>query len=164
MSLVLFSGSYVNLCLICQGHRRSGYFLETQPWMRNRMKARPTPLTPFRSPFSRLSRGKLMMLFMFCICKQEVHKSSNRTGCRTGPWELQGYPHQVLEERCQFFGKNSEPEEGRADLGILPADQVFSELLHGLDVLVLIVHVSWNREQQSFTRSEAFRFLSHTKN
>lgn len=57
-------------------------------------------------------------------------------------------PHQVLEERCQLFGEHGEPEEGRAHIRVLPADQVLSELLQGLDILFLIVHMSWNREQQ----------------
>lgn len=37
-----------------------------------------TPFTPFRSPFSRLSRGKVMMLFMFCSCKHREAETQRR--------------------------------------------------------------------------------------
>lgn len=56
-------------------------------------------------------------------------------------------PHQVLEERRQLFGEDGELEEGRADLDVLPRNAVVSELLHGLDVLLLDVHMRWNQRR-----------------
>lgn len=51
-------------------------------------------------------------------------------------------PHQVLEERRQLFGENGELEEGGADGGVLAAHTVVSEFLQGLDVLLLVLHMS----------------------
>lgn len=81
-----------------------------------------------------------MMLFMFCSCE---HKGPVQRHTHTiNTWSPSSSPpHQVLEERRQLFGEHGELEEGGADLGVLPADTVVPELLHGLDVLLLIVHV-----------------------
>lgn len=58
-------------------------------------------------------------------------------------------PHQVLEERCQLSGENVKLDEGRADIAVIPVTPgqvVFPELVHGLNVLLLIFHVSYDTE------------------
>lgn len=55
-------------------------------------------------------------------------------------------PHQVLEERCQLSGENDKLDEGRADIVVIPGQVVFPELVHGLNVLLLIFHVSYDTE------------------
>ena len=39
-----------------------------------------TPLTPFRSPFSKLSSGKVMMLFMFWNWGKQRERDGDRDG------------------------------------------------------------------------------------
>lgn len=112
-----------------------------------------TPLTPFKSPFSRLSRGKLMMLFMFCICNQEVAVSSDRTPLLKPMQDLL-HPHQVFEECRQLFGEDRELYKRRAHLDIVPAHQIFSKLLYCLNIQFLTLHMSWNTEPM---RLEIFR-------
>lgn len=70
-------------------------------------------------------------------------------------------PHQVFEERRQLFGENGEFEEGGADLGVLSAHTVVSELLHGLDVLLLVVHMSCNthRNPSMSNKSSSVSFI-----
>lgn len=58
-------------------------------------------------------------------------------------------PHQVLEEGCQLSGENDKLDEGRADIAVIPVTPgqvVFPELVHGLNVLLLIFHVSYDTE------------------
>lgn len=138
-----------------------------------------TPFTPFRSPFNRLSRGKVMMLFMFCNCRQEVvleqkptlaaHSHifitkkvpltvTEETLMLLNPvisisfqslCAVKSAPHQVFEKCRQLFGENSEISEGGADFDVVSGNTVLPELVHGLDVLLLIVHVSCNRKTDS---------------
>ena len=56
-------------------------------------------------------------------------------------------PHQVFEKRRQLPGENGELYEGGADVGVLPAHAVVPELLNGLDVLLLVVHVGWKEQK-----------------
>lgn len=115
------------------------------PQVSSRAEEEPTPLTPLRSPFSRLSRGKLMMLFMFCICKQEAVVSPGGATSAETDWDLL-YPHQVLEEDHQLFGEAGKLQKGRAHLDLVPAQKVLSIPLHSLNIELLTLHMSWNTE------------------
>lgn len=115
------------------------------PQVSSRGEEEPTPLTPLRSPFSRLSKGKLMMLFMFCICKQEAVVSPGGAAPAETDWDLL-YPHQVLEEDHQLFGEAGKLQKGRAHLDLVPAQKVLSIPLHSLNIELLTLHMSWNTE------------------
>lgn len=56
-------------------------------------------------------------------------------------------PHQVFEQRRQLFGEKSKIVEGRSDLDVVSGETVLPKLIHGLDVLLLVFHMSCNTEK-----------------
>lgn len=49
--------------------------------------------------------------------------------------------HQVLQQRRQLLGEGGELDEGRPQVGVVPADEVAAEFVQSLSVVLFILDV-----------------------
>ena len=59
--------------------------------------------------------------------------------------------HQVFEKRSELLGEDRELEEGWTEIRIVSVHTVFSKLLQGLSVLLLILHMGWKTQTNTHT-------------
>lgn len=53
------------------------------------------------------------------------------------------WTHQVLEQGRELFGQSGELDKGRAQIRIIPTDEVTPKLIQRLCVRLLILNVIW---------------------